>query len=212
MNGKLWKMGLQKFGIGCMIGIVMLLAGCVGRSAAKVTDEESALAFLQALDGYEARVNVVFFSNKGENSYTVHQRAKVTGEYRIEILEPESFAGVLTICDGSRVMQSDPTIEGLVEAKPTPVRDALLLYPFLEAYLQNNGEICEGEDDTLILSARYPGEHRKIVSAQLRLAKGSGLPLSLVVSDEAGNPSLHMTFLNFQQNPEFEESNFQIPG
>ncbi len=212
MNGKLWKMGLQICVIGCMIGVMMLLTGCGVQKTANVNDEESALAFLQSLDGYEARVNVVFFSNKGENRYTVHQRVKVTGEYRLEILEPENFAGVLTICDGSRVVQSDPTIEGLVEAKHTPVRDALLLYPFLEAYLQNGGETCEGEEDTLILSAQYLGEHRKIVSAQLRLAKGSGFPLSLVVSDEAGNPSLHMTFLNFQLNPEFEESDFQIPG
>ncbi len=212
MIGKLWKIGLQKCVIGCMIGVMMLLSGCGGQKTANVNDEESALAFLQSLDGYEARVNVVFFSNKGENHYTVHQRVKVTGEYRLEILEPENFAGVLTICDGNRVVQSDPAIGGLVEAKPTPVRDALLLYPFLEAYLQNGGETCDGEEDTLILSAQYPGDHRKIVSAQLRLAKGSGLPLSLVVSDEAGNPSLHMTFLNFQLNPEFDETTFQIAG
>ena len=211
MNGKIWKMGLQNCVIGCMIWVMMLLTGCGGQSA-DVVDEESALAMLQALDGYEARVNVVFFSNKGENSYVVHQRAKATGEFRLGILEPTNFAGVLTISDGSRVVQSDPTIEGLVEAKPTPVRDALLLYPFLEAYLQNGGVTREGEDDTLILSASYPGEHRKIVSAELRLAKGSGLPLSLVVSDEAGNPSLHMTYLNFQINPEFDGSDFQITG
>ncbi len=212
MIGKLWKIGLQKCAIGCMIVVMMVLTGCGGKSEVKVTNEESALAFLQSLDGYEAQVNVVFYSNKGENSYKVHQKVKVTGEYRFEIMEPEHFAGVLTICDGNRVVQSDPTIEGLVEAKPTPVRDALMLYSFLDAYLQNGGEAGEGEDDTLILSARYPGEHRKIVSAQLRLAKGSGLPLSLVVSDETGKPSLHMTFLNFQVTPEFAESDFQIPG
>ena len=85
-----------------------------------------------------------------------------------------------------------------------------MLYSVLEAYRQNEGEICEGEENTLVMQAQYPGEHRKIVSAQLRLAKGSGLPLSLVVSDENGEPSLHITFLTFQINPEWNEADFQL--
>ncbi len=212
MNGKLWKKSLQNFAIGCMIGLVMLMAGCGKEAKGKVNDEETALSFLQSMDGYEAKVNVVFFSNKGENQYVVHQKVRAAGQYRMEILEPEHFNGVLTVCDGSRIQQTDPTIGGMVEAKPTPVRDALLLYPFLEAYLQNEGVTCEGEDDTLIMRAKYPGQHRKIVSVELRLVKGSGLPLSLVVSDEAGAPSLHMTFLSFQINPEWDETDFQING
>ena len=91
------------------------------------------------------------------------------------------------------------------------MRDALLLYSFVDAYLQNGGETVDGDEDTLILTAKYPGEHRKIVSAQLRLAKGTGLPLSLVISDENGDPSLHMTYLQFQMNPAFEEGTFQMP-
>ena len=212
MNGKLWKNRLQNFVIGCMIGIVMLMMGCSGQSMDQVTDEESALAFLQSLDGYDAQVNIVFFSNKGENEYKVHQRIRATGQYRMEILEPEQFCGVLTVCDGSQIRQTDPTIGGMVDAKPTPVREALLLYSFLEAYLQNGGETCEGEDDTLIMNAKYPGQHRKIVSAQLRLAKGSGFPLSLVISDETGEPTLHITFLSFLVNPEWNEADFQIDG
>ena len=198
MDGKLWKMHLQKLFIGCMIGMIIVLTGCGGGVKQKVIDEESALALLQAIEGYEAQVNVVFFSNKGENAYRVHQRVKSSGEFRLEILEPENLSGILTISDGNRIVQEDPTIEGWVEAKPTPVRDALLLYSFVEAYLQNGGETVDGDEDTLILTAKYPGEHRKIVSAQLRLAKGTGLPLSLVISDENGDPSLHMTYLQFQ--------------
>ena len=211
MNGKLWKIHLQKLFIGCMIGMMIVLTGCGGGVKQKVTDEESALALLQAIEGYEAQVNVVFFSNKGENAYRVHQRVKSSGEFRLEILEPENLSGILTISDGNRIVQEDPTIEGWVEAKPTPVRDALLLYSFVEAYLQNGGETVDGDEDTLILTAKYPGEHRKIVSAQLRLAKGTGLPLSLVISDENGDPSLHMTYLQFQMNPAFEEGTFQMP-
>ncbi len=211
MDGKLWKIHLQKLFIGCMIGMMIVLTGCGGGVKQKVTDEESALALLQAIEGYEAQVNVVFFSNKGENAYRVHQRVKSSGEFRLEILEPENLSGILTISDGNRIVQEDPTIEGWVEAKPTPVRDALLLYSFVEAYLQNSGETVDGDEDTLILTAKYPGEHRKIVSAQLRLAKGTGLPLSLVISDENGDPSLHMTYLQFQMNPAFEEGTFQMP-
>ena len=212
MIGKLWKIHLQKLFIGCMIGMMIVLTGCGGGVKQKVNDEESALALLQAIEGYEAQVNVVFFSNKGENAYRVHQRVKSSGEFRLEILEPENLSGILTISDGNRIVQEDPTIEGWVEARPTPVRDALLLYSFIEAYQQNGGETLNGDEDTLLLCAQYPGEHRKIVSAQLRLAKGTGLPLSLVINDQNGDPSLHITYLQFQMNPEFEEGIFQIPS
>lgn len=212
MIGKLWKIHLQKIAVGCMIGIMILLSACGGERRPKVTDEESALAMLQSMEGYDAQVNVVFFSNRGENAYQVHQRVKSSGEYRLEIMEPQNLAGILTISDGKRTVQSDPTIEGWVEARPTPVRDALLLYSFIEAYQQNGGETLNGDEDTLLLCAQYPGEHRKIVSAQLRLAKGTGLPLSLVINDQNGDPSLHITYLQFQMNPEFEEEMFQIPS
>ena len=212
MIGKLWKIHLQKLFIGCMIGMMIVLTCCGGNAKQKVTGEESALALLQTMESYEAQVNVVFFSNKGENAYRVHQQVKSSGEFRLEILEPLNLSGILTVSDGKRIVQSDPTIEGWVAARPTPVRDALLLFSFLEAYLQSDGETLEGDEDTLILTARYPGEHRKIVSAQLRLAKGTGLPLSLVISDENGDPSLHITYLQFQMNPAFEEGTFQMPS
>lgn len=209
MNGKKWKMGLQKCAIGCMIGILVLLTGCGSESRRQVTDEETAISMLQDLQSYEAKMQITFYSNKGENTYLVNQRAKASGQYRMEILEPENFAGVLTISDGQRVVQTDPTIGGEVEAKQTPVRDALLLYAFAEAYSQG-GECTEGEGDTLILRAQYPGEHRKIVSAQLTLAKGSGVPLSLEILDGEGKPSIHMTYESFQMNPELSDENFKI--
>ena len=112
MNGKLWKNSLQKIWIGCMIGIMILMSGCSSKAEGKVTDEESALNFLQSLEGYEAQVNVVFFSNRGEKEYVVHQRVRADGQYRLEILEPEAFRGVITVCDGTQIQQSDPTIGG----------------------------------------------------------------------------------------------------
>lgn len=210
MNGKKWKNHLQICFIGCMIGILLMLTGCKTGTTAKVVDEESALAMLEALQSYEAQVDIVFHSNKGENTYCVNQRAKISGQYRMEILEPESFAGVLTISDGERVVQTDPTIGGEVEAKQTPVRDALLLYTFVEAYQSNEGSFSEGEGDTLVLQASYSGEHKKIASAQLTLAKGTGTPLSLEILDTEGKPSIHMSYQTFQMNPTLADEDFAI--
>ena len=64
-----------------MIGMMIVLTGCGGGVKQKVNDEESALALLQAIEGYEAQVNVVFFSNKGENAYRVHQRVNLQGNF-----------------------------------------------------------------------------------------------------------------------------------
>ncbi len=210
MNGKKWKNHLQICLIGCIIGILLMLTGCKTGTTAKVVDEESALAMLEALQSYEAQVDIVFHSNKGENTYRVNQRAKISGQYRMEILEPESFAGVLTISDGERVVQTDPTIGGEIEAKQTPVRDALLLYTFVEAYQSNEGSFSEGEGDTLVLQASYSGEHKKIASAQLTLAKGTGTPLSLEILDTEGKPSIHMSYQTFQMNPTLADEDFAI--
>lgn len=209
MIGKKWKNCLQNCFIGCMIGVLLMLTGCNG-SQTNVSDEESALTMLENLQSYEAQIDVIFYSNKGENTYRVNQRAKISGQYRMEILEPESFAGVLTISDGQRIIQTDPTIGGEVEAKQTPVRDALLLYTFLDAYHSEGGSFAEGENNTVILQASYPNEHKKIASAQLTLAKGTGTPLSLEILDAEGKPSIHMSYQTFQMNPELADEDFQI--
>ncbi len=210
MIGKKWNLGLQKTVIGCMIILLLALSACQGKTQASVTDEETALQMLQSLQSYEAQVSITFYAQQGESTYTVNQKARQEGAYRMEIVEPAVYAGITTICDGEQIVQTDPTIGGQVSARKNPVRDVLFLYSFLEAY-QKNPKGCSEEDaDTLVLSAEYTGEHQKIVSGRLTLAKGSGMPLSLVISDQAGNPSLHMTFQSFEANPQLADENFQI--
>lgn len=213
MTGKKWKKCLQIWCSGCMIIMVMLMTACglVGDAQPQIADEESALAFLDSLESYEAQVAITFYSNKGENTYMVNQKARVGGQFRLEITEPAGVQGVLTICDGQRTVQTDPSIGAEVEAKPTPVRDALLLYRFLDAYHENSGTCEEGADgNSLVLTASYGVGHKKIVTGKLTLKKGEGTPLTLEITDENGSPAIRMTYQSFQINPELTDDSFNI--
>ena len=193
-----------------MIMMLILLGGCHKNTSPEAVDQESAVQMLNAMESYEAGIQITFYSNKGENVYVVAQKAAADGKYRMEIQEPAQFAGVLTVCDGTQILQSDPTIGGAVQAKQTPVRDALLLFSFVEAMKQSDVSFEETPDGLLVLETEYPGDHQKIAGARLTLKKGTGTPLSLEVFDREGNPSLHMEYLTFQMNPEFGEKDFVI--
>lgn len=120
-----------------MIGMFGLVTGCSGSGGGKPLALEEVHQKLQQMQSYETEAKITFFSNKGSNTYVVLQQAKASGPYRMEILEPENNKGILTISDGTKVVQVDPSIGGKIEAQDTPVRDALLLYPFLQNYLQS---------------------------------------------------------------------------
>ena len=54
----------------------------------------------------------------------------------MEIVAPESVKGVLTLFDGEKTIQEDPSIGMRVTAAETPVRDALFVYSFWQQYAQ----------------------------------------------------------------------------
>ena len=72
-----------------MIILLLALSACQGKTQASVTDEETALQMLQSLQSYEAQVSITFYAQQGESTYTVNQKARQEGAYRMEIVEPQ---------------------------------------------------------------------------------------------------------------------------
>ncbi|MFR3483191.1 MAG: LolA family protein [Clostridia bacterium] len=195
--------------------------GCSGSGGVSLALEEVHQKLQMQSHETEAKIT---FLNKGSNTYVVLQQAKASGPYRMEILEPENNKGILTISDGTKVVQVDPSIGGKIEAQDTPVRDALLLYPFLQNYLQSEASASsvgvtmasagvteessgtEVESSLTLLETELPGDHPKLAHQKLWVDAYTAAPVKMEITDKSGNPSI--VILSEFTNPQLEDSLF----
>ncbi len=208
MTGKNWKSLLKSLLIGCIVGVT-LLTGC-GMSQSETMDQEDMKAYFDALESYEAKVQVTFFSNKNENTYLVAHQVQKDGKYRMEIKEPSQFLGATTISDGNTVIQTDPSIGGSVKAKDTPVRDALFLYEFAENFAKGQGSYAVDADGLATVKVPYESTMEKISSACLMFNTATRQPERLEIYDSKGEVSIRMIFESFEPNKVFDASLFNV--
>lgn len=210
MAGKKWKKLLKICLVGCIVEMVAL-SGC-GAAGQEIMDEEGIRSYLDSLESYEAQISVTFYSNKNENTYLVRQQAQKDGKYRMEILEPAEFSGVTTLSDGQSVMQTDPSIRGMVKAKNTPIRATLLLHTFIKNYTPGDGTFSQDEEGTAVMKAAYSSGTDKAASGVLRFNTATRQPESLEILDRAGNVSLRILYRSFEANKELAPELFEIGG
>lgn len=209
MFGKKWKFLLQFARIGCMMVSVLGLSACgAGKSG---LSEEALMETLSSMTGYQAQVEITFYSNKGENVYQVMQYADSAGRYRMEILQPDTYQGVTTVCDGERVIQRDPDIGGVADAKESPVRGVLVLFGFLKAYEADEGHIFEmSEDgsDTAVLTAVQP-DTNVIQKLCLTVDAKTAQPQLLELKGAQDQILIRIEYQTFDRNPELSDSLFE---
>ena len=70
---------------------------------------------LTDMEGYSALATLTIYSNKGETVYETKQDFKSTGEYRMEMLSPDSTKGNYTVFDGKTVCQYNPRLKESVQ-------------------------------------------------------------------------------------------------
>jgi outer membrane lipoprotein-sorting protein len=192
----------------------MSLSACAAAEAT-VPDEASLMAYLETAVTYEAQVRITFYSNKNETEFLVRQRvdgsaSEETLRYHMEILEPASFVGVTTICDGDAVIQTDPAISGSIRAKQTPVRDILLLPTFVRRYRTAGGSFMLTDDGVAVLKTELATEVTQLASAELTVRIDTMQPQTLTVLDAEGNCSLRIEYQSFDVDPTFEDGLFVI--
>ena len=69
----------------------------------KLSAMEKVQKTLLEMENYQCRATLTRVSNKGEEVYETVQYYKNTGQYRLEILSPESIAGNYTVYDGDDI-------------------------------------------------------------------------------------------------------------
>ena len=196
------------------IMFVLALAGC---SKASDTDEYANIQDkLVNMESYSCEAEVTFYSNKGENKYTINQQAKNDGRYFLETTSPDSVKGNIILFDGNMLWQYNPNLDSKISVgdKDKMERKEICLFTFLENYLKSKDVALEtaniDESIYTILEAKIPGGNKYFDSEKLFINNETTLPERLVIYDTEGKERVLVTYNNFVYNPEIEDSKFNV--
>ena len=201
--------------LACMC--VIMLGGC---SVPGITKEKGLFDQIQDslkdLKTYEAKAIVRYISNNGSNAYTTLQQCKNTGEYRVEVLEPEAVAGNVTIFDGKIICQYNKNINGKIAVGTTESaeRSEIFLTTFIYNYF-NQKEVAitvssmKNDDSLTVLEATVPGQHPYLVTEKLFIDNETLKPMELVIYDDSGNERIVVTYKGIEYNVELDEKLFK---
>ncbi len=198
--------------LGFVLAGLLFFGGCGGERSQGPMTEAGLWEFWSQLSSYEATIQITFFTNQTGNTYTVRQQALSSGPYRMEIVAPESVKGVLTLFDGEKTIQEDPSIGMRVTAAETPVRDALFVYSFWQQYAQTASSSSDekGSQEEYMWEIQMEGTHEKLDHARLWLDGETGNPKRMEVYDRENQVSIQMEYLDFQPNVDLDPSVFTI--
>lgn len=196
------------------IMFVLALAGC---SNASDTDEYANIQDkLVNMESYSCEAEVTFYSNKGENKYTINQQAKNDGRYFLETTSPDSVKGNIILFDGNMLWQYNPNLDSKISVgdKDKMERKEICLFTFLENYLKSKDVALEtaniDESIYTILEAKIPGGNKYFDSEKLFINNETKAPERLVIYDTEGKERVLVTYNNFVYNPEIEDSKFNV--
>ena len=196
------------------IMFVLALAGC---SKASDTNEYATIQDkLVNMESYSCEAEVTFYSNKGENKYTINQQAKNDGRYFLETTSPDNVKGNIILFDGNMLWQYNPNLDSKISVgdKDKMERKEICLFTFLENYLKSKDVALEtaniDESVYTILEAKIPGGNKYFDSEKLFINNETTLPERLVIYDTEGKERVLVTYNNFVYNPEIEDSKFNV--
>jgi len=196
--------------------IISLFAGCKMRSTKELSPMEKIQKRYMGLDSYESLVKVTYISKQGKNEYKMKHYYKRSGEYRIEIVEPQNLAGIVTIFDGQKVMQANPKIEGkaIVEIEKSPYREEILLGNFLKNYFQSQEVSIEvgkmGEGEVTVLETQIPGDNPLLSYGRLWVDNESHDPIYMILYDNKQEKRIVVQYEEFMYNKTLDDRLFVI--
>ena len=190
-----------------------LLTGCFKESLSPMEEVQKKLL---EMENYKCEASLIRVSNKGEEKYETLQYYKNTGEYRMEILSPESIAGNYTIYDGNNLYQYNKRLNDKVISDTTDKkhRNELFLGCFMENYMGSEDVSVEAgafeDSECIILEAVIPGGNRYLSSEKLWIDTETLEPIKFVIYDKDGKERYILTYTDFEYNSDIDDSLFSI--
>lgn len=194
---------------------IFLLCSCN-----KVTDNLSTMEKIQKqlneMTSYSCTATLKRISNKGENTYEIKQYYKSSGEYRLEMISPETVSGNFTVFDGKSIGQFNPRVSGKIikNVAENKQRNELFLGNFVKNYMQSeNVSILTANMDLgkcTVLEAVIPGNNKYTATEKLWIDEETLLPVQFVIYDVDGKERYIINYKDFEFNIELDENLFKI--
>ena len=191
-------------------------SGCRARPSADKDIYERIQNALLTMTSYEALATVTYISNKSQHTYQTRHQARMSGEYRIEVLGPERVAGNITVNDNRTISQFNTRVQGhyAISQSESPERLELFVTSFVRNYLRSqevtisvasvDGGICT------VLEAVIPGEHPYMRTEKLWVSNETFKPVKLTIYDPEGIERVIVTFDSFEYNVSFTDELFRV--
>ena len=196
------------------VAALYLLTGC--SAEANQSAYEKVQEKLTGMTSYQATAEVKYISNKNTHTYETRQYARTSGEYRIEVIGPDSVAGNTTIFDGKVVCQFNSAINSkiMVGTAESAERTEILLTTFIRNYLKSKDVSVSAANiaggDCTVLEAKISGDHPYMASEKLWINNSTLKPVQLVIYDKNGAERIVVTYMAFEYNITLDDILFTV--
>lgn len=199
--------------------IAFLLVGCSKAStdnSENMSDMEKIQKQLLNMQNYACVATVEHISNNSTKTYETKQFCKKTGEYRLEMLAPESVEGIITTYNGKTICQYNPRVKGEIkkDIEASKYVDEMFLNAFIKNYMQSEETaIATSKFDSskcTVLEAVIPGENKYLSTEKLWVDNETVIPKQLIIYDTENKERIKVTYKEFKFNAQLDDKIFDI--
>lgn len=192
--------------------ITILLAGCGKMNTYNVY--ENLYNCYNGMHSFKAEVTVTSFSNNSENKYTLTQYFKAPGMKRIEYVSEKGGSNTTLINGDKGKIISGFTAEPYeLSNLDVEEKDYLMLNTFFDLYYSSEETVVKTsggkKEGHITLSAQTGSSNPYKNSIELVLNTKTLNPVKMTVKDDKGKATLCVEYIDFQLNPQLEDSIFQ---
>lgn len=195
---------------------LFLFTSCGSKPEKPLTEMEKIQKQLNEMNGYQCSAQMTRISNKGENVYGIKQYFKSTGEYRLELISPETVSGNYSVFDGNKICQYNPRVTGKIikEVPASKQRNELFLGQFMKNYMQSEevsvAAMAIEESQCTVLEAVIPGTDPNLATEKLWIDNETLKPVQFIIYNTDGKERYVLQYTDFEYDPIFDEKLFQI--
>lgn len=199
-----------------ILASLLLITSCSKTTKESLSDMEKIQQQLLNMDNYACIATVEHISNKSTKTYKMKQYYKKSGEYRLEMLEPDSVNGIITTYNGKTICQFNPKLGGEIrkDIQPSIYVDEMFLGAFIKNYLKSEQtSISVSKFDAAkctVLEADVPGDNKYLDTEKLWMGNEDLMPKQLIIYDVDGVERIKVTYGEFKFNAKLEEKIFYI--
>ncbi|MEW9121233.1 MAG: hypothetical protein AB2421_00885 [Thermotaleaceae bacterium] len=201
--------------------LVVIFIGVFIIGCAPKTDEEiyyQSQKLLNKIDSYHCTVRIKVFGNRDPQEYRMIQWFRNPDQYKLEIIEPESLKGNITLSDGKRAWIYHPGIEEtwMMEDFRNSEKQNMFLGYFIKNCLESEDAILSREklnnEEYLLIETSIPGNHAYFNKEKLWFHIEDLKPYKLQVIDIKEQVRIQVWYEDFEYNPKLDENFFHISG